>query len=304
MIVVGVDENGLGPLLGPLVVTAAVFEVDRYDREGMWAAASGDLRAADSKQLFSRATIASAERHTLSWLAAFGARAATHAELVSSICLPIPWATPCGGVEPEICAPDGTPLPRWSEDPPAPGPDDLRRRLEARGVRPLGVRSLVACAGALNAVLDAADANKLRLDFEMMLHLLTGIAEQYGGRLEAICGKVGSTRRYGPWIDRLGRYLWTALEETPAVSTYRVTGLGTVSFVRDGDASHLPVAVASMVGKYLRELAMARLNTALGEGLTDSASGYRDPRTARFVERTARRRERLGLAERCFRRSR
>ncbi|MBW2277894.1 MAG: hypothetical protein JRF63_10400, partial [Deltaproteobacteria bacterium] len=100
MLVIGVDENGLGPLLGPLVVTAAAFEVDEYDRDGMWAAVPDDLRADDSKRLFSRATMAAAERHTLAWLAAFGVDTSTHAELTRSICRPVPWAMPCEGGEP------------------------------------------------------------------------------------------------------------------------------------------------------------------------------------------------------------
>ncbi|MDB4987481.1 MAG: hypothetical protein JWN04_2659, partial [Myxococcaceae bacterium] len=33
MIVVGVDENGLGPVLGPLVTTAVSFELARYSPE-------------------------------------------------------------------------------------------------------------------------------------------------------------------------------------------------------------------------------------------------------------------------------
>src|ERR1700712_4771767 len=33
MIVVGVDENGLGPILGPLVTTAVSFELSRYSPE-------------------------------------------------------------------------------------------------------------------------------------------------------------------------------------------------------------------------------------------------------------------------------
>jgi ribonuclease HII len=304
MLVVGVDENGLGPLLGPLVVTAAAFEVDQYDRAGMWRALPGGLRADDSKQLFSRATMAAAERDTLGWLAAMGADAATHADLVRSICLPIPWGIPCGRNEPEICRPDTAALPLWSEPESDRAREDIGETLELRGVRPMLVRSLVACAGAFNRAVDGPTANKLRLDFEMMLHLLVEIAAETGRELTAICGKVGSTRRYGPWLDGLGRFLWTALEEEPASSTYRISGLGTVSFARDADASHLPVAVASMIGKYLRELAMRRLNRGLGRDPARAASGYRDPVTARFVEETARRREELGLEERCFRRSR
>jgi len=76
-----------------------------------------------------------------------------------------------------------------------------------------------------------------------------------------------------------------------------------IHFVRDGDALHLPVAVASMIGKYLRELAMDRLAAALGAG-HDPPSGYRDQRTKAFVRESAALRAALGLPDSCFLRER
>jgi ribonuclease HII len=70
-------------------------------------------------------------------------------------------------------------------------------------------------------------------------------------------------------------------------------------FVRDGDALHLPVAVASMIGKYLRELAMERLGASLGAA-EDPPSGYRDGRTKAFVRESAALRAALGLPDSCF----
>jgi ribonuclease HII len=303
MLVIGVDENGLGPLLGPLVVTAAVFDVDEYDQGAMWQALPGRLRAADSKQIFSRGTMGTAERHTLAWLAALGAETATHQGLVRSICVPLPWSVPCDHAEPEPCRPGSVTLPVWRSSTAMVDQREIRERLGAGGVRPVAVRALAACAGAFNRAVIRPGMNKLRLDFEMMLHLVAGIADEADRPIEAVCGKVGSTRRYGQWLDGLGRFLWSALEETPKRSSYRLSGLGTVSFVRDADASHLPVAVASMVGKYLRELAMLRLNIGLGRDPAHAASGYRDPVTARFAEETAERRKAIGLAEHCFYRS-
>ena len=302
MLVVGVDENGLGPLLGPLVVTAAAFEVEEYDRAAMWAALPDGLRADDSKRLFSRGTIAAAERDTLSWLGAFGVCASSHAELVRAIVSTLPWPLPCGADRPPACRAGAQPLPAWSDA--VARHDRHRRLLESCGARPVAVRSLEVCAGAFNDAVGRPGMNKLRLDFELMLRLLAEIADEAGREVTAICGKVGSTRRYGPWLDGTGRWLWSALDETPERSTYRLAGLGTLSFERDADASHLPVAVASMVGKYLRELAMRQLNAALGPEREREASGYRDRITARFIEETRARREELGLPEHCFTRSR
>jgi ribonuclease HII len=297
MLIVGVDENGLGPLLGPLVVTAAAFEVQSYDREAVWSALPAALVADDSKQLFSRSKIATAEHYTLAWLEAFGIDATTHADLAAAICASLPWPLPCQEALP-ICRPGEQQLPVWSADPrQGPGTDQLVQA----GLRPRLVRSLVVCAGAFNTAVERDGMNKLRLDFQLMMRLLAEISKTTGEELRAICGKVGSTRRYGPWLDGLGcGYLWAALDERPERSDYRVAGLGTVSFVRDADADHLPVAVASMIGKYLRELAMHRLNVDLGWDGPQPASGYRDPLTARFAEQTASRREEIGLVEACF----
>ncbi len=51
--------------------------------------------------------------------------------------------------------------------------------------------------------------------------------------------------------------------ETTALSRYRLDRPGsrlTVSFVREAETRHLPVALASMLAKYVRELFMLRLN--------------------------------------------
>ena len=63
---------------------------------------------------------------------------------------------------------------------------------------------------------------------------------------------------------------WTVMEETPLRSEYRMTEKAagpdaamppramTISFEVDSEAKHMPVALASMVSKYTRELLMAR----------------------------------------------
>src|SRR5690606_39894767 len=53
--------------------------------------------------------------------------------------------------------------------------------------------------------------------------------------------------------------LHVALEEGQAQSCYRFPEVGELRFVRDADASDALVMLASLVGKYMRELLMHRV---------------------------------------------
>ncbi|HTB75739.1 MAG TPA: hypothetical protein VK762_20965, partial [Polyangiaceae bacterium] len=85
-------------------------------------------------------------------------------------------------------------------------------------------------------------------------------------------------------------------------SEYSVPGLGRIAFVRDADASHLLVSMASLVGKWVRDLLMARVvryHRVVDPELPD-ASGYHDPVTTRFIDATRLSRGRRGLPDDCF----
>jgi ribonuclease HII len=96
----------------------------------------------------------------------------------------------------------------------------------------------------------------------------------------------------------------TVLEEGRAKSAYHFPGLGELSFVRDSDASDLCVAMASLVGKWVREATMARIVRHYREALPElpDASGYHDPVTARFVEATRLVRAQREVPDHCFER--
>jgi len=302
VLVIGIDENGLGPLLGPLVVTGSAFEMERYDREDLWRTIEGVIVADDSKKLWNPRRLGPAEAETLRWLQAFSVRPSSHEALVDEICtncLPLP----CEASLPAHCRPSEMALPVWGSG----GMDDGARGavevLGAAGIRPVAVRSISSCPGALNVATGEGGMNKFRLDLHLMVALAKQLTEGRDEDVLVICGKVGSTRRYGPWLADEGLDAWWTEEETSAASTYRVRGLGRLRFVRDADGLHLPVAVASMVGKYLRELAMHDLNALLGPGRERKASGYRDRVTAAFVDETEERRSEIGLEDCCFLRS-
>lgn len=297
MLIIGIDENGLGPVLGPLVVTASVFEAETYDPEHFWKTAEEGLVADDSKRIFLKSKMKTAEEATLTWLKAFRIASGTYATLVDEVVISSPFQRPCPMV-PAYCAPSGTPLPVFSK--PERHLLDGRERLIEQGITPLTFRAHMLCPGMFNDATSNGDLNKFALDCRLMLSLIKTIGTTYEGEVLALCGKVGSTKKYGSWLKASGIGLWTAEEESAAVSTYRIVPYGRVSFIRDGDASHLPIAVASMVGKYLRELAMRDLNMLFASQNIRPASGYRDKVTAHLIEQTEEAREQIGIKPGCF----
>ena len=96
-------------------------------------------------------------------------------------------------------------------------------------------------------------------------------------------------------------------EEGKARSSYRFPSVGELHFVRDADASDPLVMLASLVGKYVRELFMSRIAghyPGHDDPSLPRSSGYHDPVTAGFVDRTALLRKRRRMPDHCFERDR
>ncbi len=119
--------------------------------------------------------------------------------------------------------------------------------------------------------------------------------------LVAYCGMVGGIRAYENYFERFEDVARQADDDH---EVFQVARVGQVRFEKKADDRHLPVAIASMVGKVVRELTMGRIvryyrdrDEAIGK-----ASGYHDPVTARFVDGTQHTRRRLNVATDCFER--
>jgi hypothetical protein len=169
----------------------------------------------------------------------------------------------------------GGSLPRWSD-----AAADVGPGLRALGFRVERVALAVLCPGTLNAAL-AACASKLAVDLRLFESVASTLAGD-GGGAEVVCGKVGGTDRYaGRFVEWRGRRV-RAIRESRERSTYEVAGVGVVSFVRDADGTEPAVAMASVVGKYVRETWMDRLARAFGWP-GEAPSGYHDGATTRFL---------------------
>jgi ribonuclease HII len=303
----GIDENGLGPRLGPLVVTSVLARVTAEGDVLSARKPRGALakRLGDSKAMISHGDVALGE----AWARALGRR--TGLDLTAPDALIHDLALDTRSELRRLC-PSHVEAQCWSchtetfeagDDLVATIEADLGR-LAARGIDVVGVRTSVVCTKRLN---EAKMQGRSRFDVD--LHTMERIVLDARGRVEgdlaATCGKVGGYARYSSAFGPLAGRLHAIIEEGAKRSAYSFPGLGTIAFVRDADASHLLVAMASMVGKWIREVLMGRIVRfyGLGEDAALSASGYHDPVTARFVKATALTRRRQAVPDTCFERA-
>jgi ribonuclease HII len=302
---VGVDENGLGPRLGPLIVTAVSASATDQGAALLVKKPRGGLatRLGDSKRLVSfddsalgeawarrlASTAATTNAPTTSPVALVAALALDPDETLRALC-PSHHEAQCWGAEDEAFVAEAATLDAIAAD---------LAKLEARGVRVLRARVAIVCAKRLN---DAVDKGQSRFDVDLhtMERLVIDAAKFAGEEVTATCGKVGGFDRYG---DAFGRFaLHTPMVEGRARSEYRVPGVGTVAFVRDAEERHPLVAMASLVGKWVRDLMMRRIVRHHRARVPDvpDASGYHDPVTTRFIEATAIVRRREKIDDACF----
>jgi ribonuclease HII len=307
---VGVDENGLGPRLGPLVVTAIVARTTERGAAVATRRARGKMRErlADSKKLVSHGDTALGE----AWARAIAARmgiagaagGASPAALVHSLSLddvdalrapcPSDHAAQCWSAEGESFAAEPALVAQIGQD---------LATLEARGVDVLGASCVVTCTRRLNDGV-ARGLTRFHADLHAMERLLIESRSRSGRDLVAVCGKVGGFDRYPAAFGPMSGWLHGIAVEGRARSEYVIPGLGQVAFVRDADDRHLLVSMASLVGKWVRDLLMARIvryHRSSNPDLPD-ASGYHDPVTSRFIAATRLSRARRALPDDCFER--
>jgi ribonuclease HII len=323
---VGIDENGLGPRLGPLVVTAVWARTTEAGATRATRRPRGGMRdrLGDSKGLVSHGDVALAE----AWARAIAARTAReragHAGGPGAAPIETPDAllralsldgdevlrAPCPREHEAQCWTTAGEAFQAGADLVAEVERDLAR-LERGGVDVRRARCVVACTRRLNEAVGRG-LSRFDVDLHSMERLALDAREQAGRDVVALCGKVGGYDRYSAAFGPTSGRLHAVVCEGRARSEYAFPGLGRIAFVRDADDRHLIVSMASLVGKWVRELLMARIvrhHRAVAAGGAGSggaelpdASGYHDPVTARFVEATRLTRRSTGLPDDCFER--
>jgi ribonuclease HII len=303
---IGADENGLGSRLGPMIVTAVMADVteegERFLSRKLPKRMREDLD--DSKRLMTHTDVGIGE----AWARVLtGERAETPALLFESLSLEgsAQLRTPCPKQAGAQCWHAGLEAFSADEGQLARARKHLATFAE-RGVRVVEVRSSVICTQQLNENRKRG-INRFVSDLHAMERLILALQGRAAAPVHAVCGKVGGIGEYAKFFGPLAGWLHATIVEGQAESAYQFPTLGRIRFVRDADAHAPLVMLASLVGKYVRELFMSRIARHY-PGHDDPElprpSGYHDPVTAAFVERTALFRKQRRMPDRCFERDR
>ncbi|GMV82649.1 MAG: hypothetical protein AMXMBFR7_38330 [Planctomycetota bacterium] len=310
MLLVGVDEAGYGPVLGPLCHGLCVLRVPDTASPAwhgdLWRklapfvsrmpAPPGTIAVDDSKRVH-------AGPRKLERLAAAVA-AFLHAVNGD------PWD---GGVESLLNAEDAEALARepWGRAPlpPVDIPGGvthaaaLRACLAAGAVEVVHYRARALPAGAFNRDVERW-GNKAEVNGRRAGALLRAAADfaRPGEAVHAVVDRLGGRKFYAPALAAsFGGALPRIAEESKARSAYELDWNArrvAVEFREKADGASLPVALASMAAKLARELSMARFNAWFrthAPELAPTAGYYTDAQ--RFLRETAALRADLELVD-------
>lgn len=275
LVYAGIDEAGYGPMFGPLCVGASVLVLEQYDpadgEPEMWSIlkhcicktrrdAKKRIAVNDSKKLKSGSTkkgILHLERGVLAFLATMQEHNNFESDdqLFEAIHC-VKSSDPC-------CV-ESTPLPY--------SVDQHILKIDAAILRRGLAQANVRCALLECTSVDAANynkrtehASKAALNFSLAMQHVETITKRWKNDHPRIM-----IDRHGGRIHYRNdlQLCWPqahiqVLAETSEMSRYRLEidgAFSTITFASKSDERHMPVALASMVAKYTRELKMIRFN--------------------------------------------
>ncbi len=276
LIYAGIDEAGYGPMFGPLCVAGTVFVLDSHDPAGgqpdLWRL----LRAAvcrkpsdrkrrvavnDSKKLKGANDGPSHPlRHLERAVLAFHPYGDTVPDDDDAFFAPLDAEVPG---HPWFTGKTSLPLAHTA--------DQLRisrgrvqRAMQRVAIRCEAMWCRVIGAEELNRSV-AARGTKAAVNFDAAVRLIETIWSRWpDDHPRIIIDRHGGRTRYGEGFEHaLAGTTVEVVAETASMSRYILSRAGskvTVSFAVEADGRFLPVALASMLAKYVRELLMLRLN--------------------------------------------
>jgi ribonuclease HII len=329
----GIDEAGYGPLLGPLIVGRSVLVVPKLDPDAptpdLWlrlgkavckrvSDRAGRIAVNDSKKL---TTKAAGIRHLeLGCLAFAGMGDGSDAcdpqrafDLGGWLDLLGETGHRDGGLLPWYAPADASP---WQVLPAAVTAGEvavasgmLRNCAQRIGIGLGDLGAAVVFEDQFNRMV-AATHSKASVSFTFVAGHILHVWQTYGQhKPTVVIDRQGGRTHYRELLAQsFPDAQVDVIEESATSSAYTMTDAHdrsmNVTFMVDAEESHMPVALASMVSKYTRELLMARLNAYFTEkvpGLKPTAGYAKDGK--RFLDDLAPHLSGLGLDPQQLRRT-
>jgi hypothetical protein len=296
----GIDEAGYGPVLGPLVVGRSIFVIPALDPDApppdLWQRLSkavckrlsgraGRIAVNDSKKLKTKAAgVRHLEMGCLAFSGLCGDRPKTLdqwldllGETAHHSLADLPWYQ-SSDERP------WQPLPTTStEGELAIAGSMLGSCAKRIGIQLAGLGASVVLEDRFNKMV-ATTRSKASVNFTFVAQHLLYIWEHYGEHNPTVVvDRQGGRTRYRDVLSQSFPGIQVdVVEESPACCAYELSDHAgaarkmKVSFQVDAEQANLPVALASMVSKYTRELFMARLNDYFTSQIPDllPTAGY------------------------------
>ena len=270
--VIGVDEAGLGPILGPLVISGSAFRVPaEAAREDLWEVLNGCVtREAwqrpyktmvdDSKVLYTpQVGLEVLEESVLSFARLAHGPCCEVTELMDRIDVHrddlsgVPWYDP-GSLRLPLAADEGSLAGRSKA---------LGEGLAECGVEFLGLRVHPVFEREFNGDMDRLDNKSVAL-FRWTAAVIADLIDRHDGDLVIYCDRQGGRRRYTRlWEEAFPGSVFRIVTSPPGMTQYDIAWRGRrigVVFGEKGDTRWMPTALASMASKYIREIYMAQFN--------------------------------------------
>jgi len=297
-ILVGIDEAGFGPILGPLVVSSSALRVpDNLIWANHWeilrasvsekrTSLKGRLLIVDSKKAFTRTIgIKHLRRTVLATLKHLGSEPKNLTELISALCpdclehiAEYPWYKKAGDYQ---LGPDAADI--------GIAVSMLRADLANQHIELLGLKSRCLEVAHYNRMVTAVD-NKAKVLFTAVAELMQSAMRDFANDdLDIVIDRQGGRSHYQRQLQLMfGESQLRIIHEDQDRSSYEMKTNNRkirVHFVVGADGKFLPVSLASMACKYLREVLVENINNyflSFNPAIKPTAGYWQDG--LRFIE--------------------